>query len=91
MIIKLKEATCKHCGSGRKVINIKYFNKDFIFITTTILKIWGKDNKKKCYRCHKKPKLGETWGVSINYNEKNRIFCSECSLFIDKKLKENEK
>ena len=85
-IVNLKS---KNCACGRsistKTIDIESFRKEMFAITDSTLMIWN--NKKCCWRCKKKPEVGENWGISINNGEKNRIFCPECAEFIENELK----
>ena len=80
--------TTKDCTCGRRIstrtINIKSFRKEMFPITEIIVRIWN--NKKCCWLCKKKPKIKELWGISINYDEKNRMYCPECAEFIEKQL-----
>lgn len=77
-------------GSGRRTINIKSFQKDFVLITDRILNVWSDRHKcwVKCWVCKKKPVAGESWGFSFNEGEKNRLYCPKCSEMVQKKILE---
>ena len=85
MIIELSH---KDCVCGRRIstraIDIKQFKKDMFPITETTLRIWN--DKKCCWKCKKKPQIGERWGMSINYNERNRLFCPICAEYVEKEI-----
>ena len=83
-IIQIKPASCEHCGSGKRTINIDQFRKDFTIVTEAALGIWN--GKTKCWVCKKPPVVGEVWGISINIGEKNRLYCPECSNTIEQQL-----
>lgn len=83
--IELKPPSCKHCGSGRRTINIKSFRKDFVLVTERILNVW---HNKCCWVCKKKPVVGESWGISFNEGEKNRLYCQKCSEMVQEKILE---
>jgi hypothetical protein len=85
--IELKQASCT-CGSGKRDINIRQFRKDFIVVTKSTLRIWC--GRTKCWVCKKIPVVGETWGISINNNEKNRLYCPECADDIEQKMAATE-
>ena len=84
--IELKPPSCKHCGSGRRRINIKSFLKDFVLITDRILNVWS--DRHKCWVCKKKPVAGELWGLSVNEGERNRLYCPKCSEMVQEKILE---
>lgn len=84
--VTLKPPTCQHCGSGKRTIKIKYFQKQAFNITDRIIKSWNKQ-KIICWKCKKRPEEAELWGFSINYKEKNRVFCQECATYIENQLK----
>ena len=68
-----------------KSIDIAIFRKKMFTITNNTIRIWN--DKKRCWRCKKKPKIGEIWGISINNREKNRIFCPGCAELVGNELK----
>jgi len=87
-MIEIVKAKCEHCGSGRKVINIKDFKKNFCIIASSTIQIWN--GRKKCWICKKQPEVGEWWSISINIGERNRLYCPECSEIVERRLSEKE-
>ena len=86
-LITLSEKSCK-CGekiSTRK-IDIKSFRQDMFKIDEKTLQIWNGGSSKKCWKCKKSPVVGETWGLSNNNGERNRLFCPDCAKFIAERL-----
>lgn len=83
-VIEIVKAKCDKCGSGRRVIDIKSFAKNFCIITESTLRIWN--GKKKCWICKKQPEVDERWSISINNGERNRLYCPACGELIEKKL-----
>jgi len=86
-VITLKTIDCPHCHKPIRAttIDIESFKKNMFNITETTLKIWN--DRTHCWICKEKPKVGETWGLSLNNNERNRLFCPKCSEVIENKLK----
>lgn len=76
--ILLSESQCS-CGKGttRRYILIKHFSKNMFPITGDTLRIWN--DKKRCWKCKTMPLIGETWGLSLNGKERNRLYCGKCS------------
>ncbi len=87
--VVLSKNHCENCDhvTGKRTINIKHFKKNFVPLNKSALKIW-ESRKTKCWWCKKKPVLGETWGLSINPPEKNRVWCAVCAEKLEKELNE---
>jgi hypothetical protein len=79
---------CSKCGAGGKVVSIRYFKKFWYKITESTKRII--DAKRSgwncCWFCKKRTVVGETWGGTISHKKRNRLFCPECSDFIESKL-----
>jgi len=84
-VIVLKKG-CDHCGRGYRRIHIKSFVKDLCVVNGVVFKIWS-DRKRCCWKCKAKPQEGETWGMSLNRKEANRLFCPRCSDWLEGKIK----
>lgn len=85
MNITIKEATCVHCGSGKRVAQIDSFKKDFVVVNASIVKSWA---KKSCWLCKKPPEVGEQWALSISNEDKNRLWCPKCAKDVELKFLE---
>ena len=75
---------CNMCGRGGRPINITVFKRDMFKITNGTIAIWN--DKKCCWKCKAKPLDGETWGMSMNGPERNRLFCPTCAEWMEAKL-----
>lgn len=86
-IVTLSETKCA-CGriKSKRTMNITAWEKELFAITPKMTNIFSKSNK-RCWKCKNKPIIsGELWGLSINKGEKNRLFCPECSNYIQQEL-----
>ena len=85
MNVVIKEATCIHCGAGKRYAHIDSFNKSFVVVNASIVKSWA---KKSCWLCKKSPEIGEQWALSISSKDKNRIWCPKCAAEVELRFKE---